>query len=239
MARKSLIIGPSGSGKSRSAINLDPKSTFYICPDEKELPFPGGEANYVTKYKNEGGKETVDYYNSNRLETTSFKTVYNLLKFISNNRPEIKTVVLDTITSMMTDDFMARAEEKGWDKFTEMAKSPYSTMKLIRRLRDDLTVHVLAHSEDVGGDMGRFTKMFIPGGKLLREKAVPEANFSVVLETHVEYDESGQESKYYFRTQNRGDGIAKSPENMFDDYLIQNDLEFVNQKMREYYGIQT
>lgn len=238
MARKAMVIGYSGSGKTRSLINLDPKETFYICPDEKEMSFPGGEANYVTRYKKgEEGKKTVDLHNSNRYETTNPKHVYNLLNTISKDLPHIKVVVIDTITSMMTDDFMSRAEEKGWEKFTEMAKSPYQILKRIRKLRDDLIVVVMAHSEDDGSDSNSFTKMFIPGGKLLKEKAVPEAQFSVVLETVVEYDDSKESSNYYFRTQNRGDGIAKSPEGMFDDYLIRNDMKMVVDRMQEYYGI--
>lgn len=41
MAQSTLIIGNSGSGKSTSMRNLNPKETFIINPASKGLPFKG------------------------------------------------------------------------------------------------------------------------------------------------------------------------------------------------------
>lgn len=49
MANKILVTGYSGTGKTYSLRDLDPKETFIICPDEKALPFRGWKKNYVMK----------------------------------------------------------------------------------------------------------------------------------------------------------------------------------------------
>ena len=46
MAQEILIIGESGSGKSTSLENLDPKSTFIINVGQKPMPFRGWKSNY-------------------------------------------------------------------------------------------------------------------------------------------------------------------------------------------------
>jgi hypothetical protein len=229
MAEKILVIGESGSGKTYSMRNLDPGETFYICPDEKDLPFKGGDSKYVTEYDG----NSVKWESTNKVETTSPGSIMKILKYISEKRTDIKVVVIDTITQMMTDEFMTRSQEVGYGKFTEMAKNPYDIMKLIRRLRSDLTVIVYAHSETDDKSKETFKRMFVPGGKLLKEKATPEALFTVVLETSVTYDKN-EGNRYYFKTMNQGDGIAKSPEGMFDAYLIENDITDVLEKMREF-----
>lgn len=43
MARKVLIMGQPGTGKSTGIATLDPTKTFVICPDEKDLPSKAGK----------------------------------------------------------------------------------------------------------------------------------------------------------------------------------------------------
>jgi serine kinase of HPr protein (carbohydrate metabolism regulator) len=40
-ANKILVVGPSGTGKSRSALNLNPEETFIVGADKKALPIKG------------------------------------------------------------------------------------------------------------------------------------------------------------------------------------------------------
>lgn len=231
MADKLLVLGESGSGKTYSMRNLDPSKTFYICPDEKELPFKGGESKYVRVYD---GKNT-DWTQSNRMETTNFNDVYKMLQAISSKDmfSNYKYVVIDTFTNMLVDDFMSRAKEKNWEKFTDFASNAYSLVELLRKLRNDLTVILFAHSEYQDRNGQNFSDLFIPGGKLTRKSKL-ESKFTVVLESHIEYPDSGEEPQYYFRTNNYGDGIAKSPVDMFESYLIPNDLSYVLEKMEEF-----
>ena len=68
-------------------------------------------------------------------------------------------------------------------------------------------------------------------GKLLREKITIEGLFTVVLRTGV------NEAKYYFYTQNSGKDTVKSPLGMFPAYAIENDLNYVVDKIRNYYEL--
>ena len=47
MAHSVLIIADSGSGKSTSIRDLDPKETFIINIANKPLPFKGWKKNYT------------------------------------------------------------------------------------------------------------------------------------------------------------------------------------------------
>lgn len=226
MADMILIEGETGTGKSYSLHTLNPKETFVICPDDKPLSFRGSKKNYVQEKSN--GK--IDITKSNYYITRDPEKIQKALNYVSEQRPEIKVIVLDTITMMMLSEFMGSARVKGFEKYTELALSPWQILNSITKLRDDLVIVVMAHTERDG----ERTRFFVPGGKLIAEKAKPAALFTVVLETQVEYSESG--NKYYFLTQNNGINEAKSPAGMFETHLIPNDLSLVIQRYREYYN---
>lgn len=52
MAKVIGIIGESGSGKTTSLRNLDPKTTFYIDCDKKGLNWKGWRKQYNVEAKN-------------------------------------------------------------------------------------------------------------------------------------------------------------------------------------------
>ena len=68
-------------------------------------------------------------------------------------------------------------------------------------------------------------------GKLLDDKIVLEGMSTIVLKTSV------SDGKYYFLTQNNGKDTTKSPAGMFPTYAIENDLKYVDDKIRNYYEI--
>lgn len=230
MANKVLILGHPGSGKTSSARDLDPKSTFIICPDEKALPFKGWKNNYKTVY-GENGK--IDLSKTNLYHTTSPQVVRQLLKTISDNKPEIKVILIDTITSLMISEVMKRMGEKGFEKFNDFASDTYQIIKMIDGLRADLTVIVVAHVEENYDAEGSLRVSFmVPGGKLLKEKIKVDGMFTTVLYTEVEVKDS--KPSYYFLTQNNGKNSCKSPEGMFNEMRIPNDLTFVLNRIKEY-----
>lgn len=69
-------------------------------------------------------------------------------------------------------------------------------------------------------------------GKLLNDKVNIEGLFSIVLRA------KKVDKNYYFFTQATDGDVAKSPIGMFDELYIENDLKVVDDKIREFYGIE-
>ena len=66
---------------------------------------------------------------------------------------------------------------------------------------------------------------------MLDEKITIEGLFTIVLKTSV------ADGQYYFLTQNSGMDTVKSPIGMFDTYAVDNDLKYIDTKIRNYYEI--
>ena len=69
-------------------------------------------------------------------------------------------------------------------------------------------------------------------GKLLDDKVNIAGMFTIVLRC---IEEGG---KHFFVTQAANGAVSKSPEDMFDDLTIPNDLSLVDRKIREYYEME-
>ena len=218
MSNTSLIIGESGTGKSTSIRNLDPLETFIINVLNKPLPFRGYKKNY-TRVSPDG--MTGNYYASD-----NYDHIEMVIKKINAKRPEIKTLILDDFQYLMANEFMNRALERGYDKFSEIGKHAYDLLKLLPTLREDLDIFILTHSES--NEQG---KMKIKtNGKMLDEKITIEGMYAMVLQTEL------MNGTYNFITQGDARHVAKSPMGMFEERNIPNDLAFVKQKMSSYYN---
>jgi hypothetical protein len=122
---------------------------------------------------------------------------------------------------------MNRINEAGWDKWNDFGANYFEIIDVCKELPDDVRVYYLTHSETL--EDGTTTIKLI--GKLLREKITIEGLFTTVLRTGVD------EGKYYFYTQNSGKDTVKSPMGMFPAYAIENDLQYVDDKICNYYEI--
>ena len=228
MANKILVTGYSGTGKTYSLRDLDPKETFIICPDEKALPFRGWKKNYIQTMVG----DKLNPSKSNFFKTTNWKEIISIMKHLSKTRADIKTIVIDTITYAMIAEFMQKAKTVGYTKFTEMGDNVYKTLKSIDGLRDDLNVIVMAHTEVKSFNGVDRTVFGVPGGKLVQDVVKPEGMFSVILETIVE--KKGNDVSYGFMTQNNTTNMAKSPSGMFAGSIIPNDMNAVLEAIRKY-----
>ena len=228
MANKILVTGYSGTGKTYSLATLNPKETFIICPDEKAPPFRGWKKNYLMA--DETGKFNPN--TCNYLKTTNWEKIRAAMAFVSKNRPDIKTIVIDTITYAMIGEFMDKAKTVGFAKFTEMGDNVYKTLKSIDTLREELNVIVMAHTEVKSFNGVDRTVFGVPGGKLVQDVVKPAGMFSIILETVVE--KKGEEINYGFMTQNNTTNMAKSPADMFTGNIIPNDMAVVLESIRKF-----
>jgi hypothetical protein len=224
MGKGIMIIGESGTGKSTSMESLNPEETFIINVKNKSLPFRG----WKTKYQkfNSTTKE------GNHAVTDQAAQVLALLNFINKELPKVKTVVIDDFQYIAASEFMAKASEKGFDKFTSIGKNIYTTADAPSKLRDDLNVVYLCHPEestDVSGNKRVKAKTV---GKLVDNVVTLEGLFTIVLYTEVVKEKGTM--NYSFITQNDGTNTAKSPRGMFDTFRIPNDLKFVLDAVNSY-----
>lgn len=136
-----------------------------------------------------------------------------------------KIIVVDDFQYILSVPYMNRIKENGWEKWNDFGANYFEIIDVCKELPDDVVVYYLTHTETL--ENGTTTIKLI--GKLLREKITIEGLFTVVLRTGV------NEGKYYFYTQNSGKDTVKSPLGMFPAYAIDNDLQYVDDKIRNYY----
>ena len=142
-----------------------------------------------------------------------------------------KAIVIDDFQFLLGVPMMKRIGEKGWDKFNDI-QQPYSDVLFaLDELPDDTIVYFNSHIE-LTQDGKRKIKTI---GNALDKYLTVEGLFMIVLGTLVVDGET--EKKYYFTTQNNGSDTIKSPEGMFPAYAIDNDLKYVDDKIRNYYEI--
>lgn len=202
-----MIIGKSGTGKSRSMKNCVGKDFGLIKVLNKPLPFRGNIA----------GRFSRDYGQINRA-------------IVSSQWP--KSIVIDDAGYLITGQFMDGHNSTGkgnavFSLYNDMADNFY---RMIQNIADnapaDRIIYVVMHEDT--NEFGDIKPKTI--GKLLDEKVCIEGMFTIVLRA-VHTDD------YYFVTQTRDGAVSKSPDDMFDSVEIPNDLLAVDNAIREYYGI--
>lgn len=227
MAELCAIVGNSGTGKSSSIRTLNPESTFIINVARKPLPFKGAKKNYTPFHKQEDGNMGGNLYN-----TSDVDQIEKALKYIDVKMPHIKTVVIEDAQYLMAFEAMDRAAEKGYEKFTQMAGHFYSVLKNAMNMRDDLKVFVLTHAENTGDVLNPAWKIKTIG-KMLDSMITVEGLFTYVFFTNVNKSDEGK-IQYKLITQSDGTTTAKTPLGCFEELLIDNDLQYICDKIDEY-----
>lgn len=213
MARVICIAGESGSGKTTSMRNLDPKTTYYIDADKKGLSWKGWRSQY---------NET----NKNYLKCDDANVVKLYLKKLAQGCPQIKVIVVDTINGLMVADEMRRSKEKGYDKWVDLATCVWDLIVECYDYRDDLTIVFTAHTQTETDDTGyRFTRIQTSGKKL--NKIVLESKFTTVLLAKC------VDGKYLFETR-ANNSTAKSPMGAFEEFEIENNIVKVIEVLEDF-----
>ena len=180
------ILGKSGTGKSHSMRDFNPSELGIINAQGKILPFKG----------------------SGKFDVVNTDDSSEILKQIETMSKKYKVIVIDDFQYVMANEFMRRSAERGYDKFTEIARHAWDIADYVRTLPNDVIVYIMCHTDT---DQDGFEKLKTIG-KLLDEKIVLEGMSTVVLKTAV------SDGKYMFLTQNNGKDTVKSPDGMFPGY---------------------
>lgn len=205
-----MIIGTSGSGKTTSLENLDPKQTFYIDADGKGLSWKGWRKQY--------NKENKNYFQCDAPEQ-----IFSLMQTIDEKQKQIKFLVIDTLNGCMVADEMRRSKEKTYDKWMDLAQSVYNIVDYSNKMRDDLTVILIGHTQT--SDDG-FTCMLTNGRKL--NKICLESKMTTVLLSRI--NDNGE---YVFETRAKN-STAKTPRGAFDNDEIPNDITLVIDALKDF-----
>lgn len=207
-----MILGNSGSGKSTSLRNLDPAHTMLIQCIKKPLPFKAAGWKVRANMKDEG----------NVIQTDDPSTI----EMIMRKSPH-EIVVIDDYQAVMVNALMSRSSEKGYEKFTDIAKSAWNIFNAAGSLAPNRRVYIMAHTNT--DDFGNVRMKTV--GKMVDQTLVPEGFFTIVLRTEI------INGNYMFSTQTNGQDCCKSPLGMFDEKHINNDLAYVDAQIYKFYDI--
>lgn len=219
MASVVFIVGKSGTGKSTAGKTLDPKTNLWINCDQKDLPFKG----WMGKYN----KESKNY-----LKSSTPIDILHTFQSLTIKAPHIETVVIDTVNRIMTDKMMNERTVQNYGKWTDLAGVIYDLVQYANKnLPDNLTIFFLAHMDTGYTDTGVMYRQVQTMGQQLNKISL-ESMSTIVLFTSVKHNNGKNE--YFFETQTDGISTAKSPEGMFEEFLIPNDLKLVHEQVKNY-----
>lgn len=225
MAQGVLIIAESGAGKSTSIETLNPKETFIINVANKPLPFKGWRKKYVLWSK--------DNPSGNMYDKATPEGIEACIRYVSEKRPEIKNIVIDDFQYMSSFEFFDKANEKGYEKFTQIGAHLARIARMPKDMREDLLIFFLTHAEEATDMEGKRKFKAKTIGKMVDEKLTLEGLFSIVLFGKAKKNKDG-EIRYVFETQTNGENTCKSPRGMFPTLEVANDLQNVVKAIKDY-----
>jgi hypothetical protein len=206
MATPVLIIGKSGSGKSRSMIKCVGNPDWrLIRVINKPLPFKGKIDGWTTD---------------------NYEDIKKILE-----RLKAPNVVIDDAGYLLTNMFMRGHSTQGagnniYSFYNKVGDSFWGLIQfVINNMPADKIVFVIMHEEQT--ELGEVKPKTI--GRMLDEKVCVEGMFTIALRCVAEG------GKHLFVTQASDGAISKSPEGMFETLTIDNNLLLVEKAIRDYY----
>lgn len=220
MSKLIALVGDTGCGKSHSIQFLDPKETYIISVADKELPFKGSSSIYNRE-------------NRNYKHVTEATEVQRLLKTLSDEAPNVKTIVIEDGNYIMGFNLVNKATEVGYTKFSLMAQQMVNLIQSAKKLRDDIIVVYVSHQEELE-DSGEIASYKMKtAGKMIDNQIKLEGLFTVVI--YAVTESKGDKTDYFFITNRYKKYPAKSPAGMFSEIKMENNLKNVIDAVNEYY----
>lgn len=225
MANVVMLLGKTGTGKTTSIRTLNPEETIIINVLGKKLPFKGSDGQYNSEKKN-------------LFRIEDYQQMINLLQ-ACDKQPHVKNIILDDCIYIMRKEYFKRAKESGYGKYTELAQHFQQIISTCEQMRGDINVFMILHSEDVQSDKTTVGYKVSTIGQLIDNQYNPMEVVPMVLYSAIKFDEKGKPT-YGFYTHATMEGTvqipAKTPNEMFEEDFIPNDLGAVVKAMNEYYG---
>lgn len=207
-----LIVGDSGSGKSSAFRNLPPDKTVIVNTERKPLPFKG-----FGKFKN--------------VNISRYKDFQQLIKELKT-KEEYEFVVIDSLTSLL--EIVNKYCEtvfSGYTIWSEYNNTVYNILQDIKDLPQQVFITGIPEYDKDPDMPKKYVKT-----KGSEYKYSIEKEFAIVLHTHLMDDEEGNITAYQFDTKPSKATSAKSPDGMFEERFIPNDVMLVAEAINEYYG---
>lgn len=201
-----LIYGKSGSGKSRSLKFFKEDEILLINVEGKDLPF-----RHSFKYVG---------------RTDKLDEIINQVQ-----KMPCKVCVIDDAGYLMTHTFMNNHKNKkgsaSFDMYDDIADTMYFLIQRIKtQVPDDTIVYIMFHEDTSESGETKIRTI----GKLLDNKVCLEGMVTVCIRC------MSDQGKHFFRTVTDGYDITKTPEDMFTDVEIDNNLKMVDDTIRSFYG---
>ena len=228
MSNLVIILGPTGSGKSTSIKNLDPKETMILALKDidKALPFKGSRKLYNAE-------------NKNYFALKDYNEIISYMDSASKNLKNVHNIVIEDATYIMRTEFFNRVAEVGYTKYNELADHFRRIIAKGSSLRPDINVFLFLHTDTITQDGNVVGYKAATVGKLLDNQYNPLESVTVTLFAQPKFDDNGNPI-FGFWTKKKKIGDVelpcKAPDGMFEEEFIPNDLNYVIKAMNEYYG---
>lgn len=226
------ILGPSGLGKSASIENLPDETTLIFNTENKKLPFK-------KKFTYEERTDPDDYrqlVGEVKLMGDVDRVEKKGLIHKAINSSKFETIVIDSFSSWQEtlEYFCRKYYGSAANKHAPYIQLNDETGRLLKAIKTQQSkiIFMTGIPENVMDIDGVVAKRIKVIGK--KWEGMIEKEFPIVL--HCEAQKTSKGIDYCFATQTDGITSAKSPRGMFEDKLIPNDLNYVVQKIKEYYS---
>lgn len=160
--------------------------------------------------------------------TDDYQTIVKWLIAAKQN-----SIVIDDAGYLITNQFMSNHSTAGkgngvFSLYNDIGDKFWSLIRFITgQLPANKIVYLTMHEDT--NDFGDIKPKTV--GKLLDEKVCLEGMFTIVLRS------MKRDNRYFFVTQSDGGAVSKSPIGLFDYLEIDNDLNFVDERIREYWEL--